>query len=231
MRLAIVQSCYVPWKGYFDLIRQSDHFIILDDVQYSRGTWRNRNRVKTANGLKWVTIPLRHANTFPALIKDMRIEGDTWNASHYSLIEQAYSASPGWPELRAWLRDVHLQTRSEVLSEVNERLTRSLCAFLGIATPITQSTLYDIRTDNATQRVVDLCRAVGATTYVSGPAARDYIEEERFRAAGIALEYFDYSGYVEYPQPHGPFVHEVSILDAIASLGADARRALERVPG
>ena len=228
MRVAIVQSCYVPWKGYFDLIRSVDHFILLDDVQYSRGDWRNRNRIKTANGLRWISIPLRHSGTFPALIHDMRISNADWNRSHYSQIEQAYRECAGWPVLRAWLEENLLAPGDETLSEVNERLTRSLCGLLGIATPITRSEAYAVRCGNPTERVVRLCQAAGATRYLSGPSARDYIEPERFEEAGIALEYFGYGGYREYPQPHGAFEHAVSILDAVAGLGHEARLALER---
>ena len=228
MRVAIVQSCYVPWKGYFDLIRSADHFILLDDVQYSRGDWRNRNRVKTAQGLKWLSIPLQHSGTFPALIHDMRVSEAGWMRGHYALIEQSYRHSPGWPVLKPWLEENLLAATEPTLSEVNERLTRSLCAFLGIATPITRSEQYAVRCENPTERVVRLCQAVGATRYLSGPSARAYIEDERFREAGIALEYFDYSGYPEYPQPHGPFEHAVSIVDTIACLGREAHTALAR---
>jgi WbqC-like protein len=228
MRVAIVQSCYVPWKGYFDLIRSADHFILLDDVQYSRGDWRNRNRIKTAQGLKWISIPLHHSGTFPALIHDMRVNDPNWMRSHHSLIEQAYRAAPGWTVLRAWLAEELLQAHEPMLSDVNERLTRSLCRMLGIATPITRSEAYGVQCEDPTERVVRLCQAVGATRYLSGPSARDYIDEQRFREAGIALEYFDYSGYPEYPQPHGPFEHAVSILDVIACLGTEAASALRR---
>jgi len=228
MRVAIVQSCYVPWKGYFDLIRGADHFILLDDVQYSRGDWRNRNRVKTAAGLKWISIPLRHSGTFPALIHDMHVNDPAWAQGHYALIEQSYRDAAHWPVLRAWLKENLLPSKEATLSEVNERLTRSLCELLGIRTPITRSEQYNVRCENPTERVVRLCQAVGATEYVSGPSARAYIEEERFRDAGIALEYFDYSGYPEYPQPHGAFEHAVSIVDTIACLGSGAAAALKR---
>jgi hypothetical protein len=228
MRVAIVQSCYVPWKGYFDLIRSADHFILLDDVQYSRGDFRNRNRIKTAAGLKWLTIPLRHSGTFPAVIRDMRIADPAWAAGHFETIRQAYRASPGWALLETWAREELLATRAETLTEVNDRLLRSLCKLLRIQTPITQSTEHGVTCDNATERVVRLCQSVGATRYVSGPSARGYLEEERFAEAGIGLEYFDYSGYPEYAQPHGAFEHHVSIVDTIACLGSDAFRALER---
>jgi hypothetical protein len=228
MRVAIVQSCYLPWKGYFDLIRSVDHFILLDDVQYSRGDWRNRNRIKTAAGLKWLTIPLRHSGTFPALIHDMRISDPDWTRSHYSQLEQAYRECAGWPMLREWLQGNLLAPCEESLSEVNERLTRSLCALLGIGTTITRSEAYGVRCENPTERVVRLCTAVGATSYLSGPSARAYIETGRFGEAGIALQFFDYSGYPEYPQPHGSFEHAVSILDAIAGLGPAVRGSLWR---
>jgi hypothetical protein len=228
MRVAIVQSCYVPWKGYFDLIRSADHFILLDDVQYSRGDFRNRNQVKTAAGLKWLTIPLRHSGTFPALIRDMRVSDPGWNASHFETIRQAYRASPGWPVLHDWMKQYLLKADAATLTEVNEFLLRSLCELLGIRTPMTQSVAHGVRCDNPTERVVRLCQAVGATHYLSGPRARAYMEEDRFEAAGIRLEYFDYSGYPEYDQPHGPFEHHVSIVDTIACLGADAARALKR---
>ena len=228
MRVAIVQSSYVPWKGYFDLIRSADHFILLDDVQYSRGDFRNRNQVKTAAGLKWITIPLRHSGTFPALIRDMQVSDPGWNERHYATLEQSYRGCHGWPVLREWLQGHLLPARDASLSAVNERLTRGLCPLLGIRTPITKSDEYRVTTDNATERVVQLCKAVGATHYLSGPRARDYIEADRFAEAGIALEYIDYGGYEEYPQPHGPFEHHVSIVDAIACLGTDAARALTR---
>ncbi len=228
MRVAIVQSCYVPWKGYFDLIRNADHFILLDDVQYSRGDWRNRNQVKTASGLKWLTIPLRHSGTFPAAIRDMRVADPGWSASHYATIQQAYRDSPGWAVLRDWMKGALLAAKAETLTEVNDFLLRSLCEMLGIRTPITQSVIHGVACDNPTERVVRLCQAVGATHYLSGPSARDYMEERRFDEAGIRLEYFDYSGYPEYQQPHGPFEHHVSIVDTIACLGADAAAALRR---
>ena len=228
MRVAIVQSCYVPWKGYFDLIRSADHFILLDDVQYSRGDFRNRNQVKTAAGLKWLTIPLKHSGTFPCAIHDMRVSEPGWARGHYETIRQAYRGCPGWKVLDAWAQEHLLHADQATLTEVNEKLTRSLCELLGIRTPITQSVEHGVSCENPTERVVRLCQAVGATGYISGPRARDYMEEERFTAAGIGLEYFDYSGYPEYDQPHGPFEHHVSIVDTIACLGADAARALNR---
>jgi hypothetical protein len=229
IRAGIIQSSYVPWKGYFDLVRRCDRFILLDDVQYSRGDWRNRNRIKTSSGPKWISIPIKHSGTFPALIHDMRVDDPDWNRAHFALLEQSYRRSPGWTVLRGWMEQHLLAANFPTLSEVNEALLRSLCALLGITTPITRSEAYAVSCDNATERVVRLCRAVGATHYLSGPSARDYLEEKRLADAGIALEYIDYAGYAPYPQPHGDFLHEVSILDAVACLGEGAHRALDRV--
>ena len=231
MRAVIVQSCYIPWKGYFDLIAHADHFVILDEVQYSRGSWRNRNRIKTAKGLHWLTIPLRHSGTFPSRILDMRIDSESWFASHRAAIEQSYRDSPGWDTLRQWLGECREAAASKSLSEVNEALIRSLCGLLGIRTAITQSTQFGVQCEDPTERLVRLCRALGADRYLSGPAAKSYLDEDRLADAGIALEYFDYSGYVAYPQAHGPFEHAVSIIDAIAALGPAAAGALQRLPG
>ena len=228
MRVAIVQSCYIPWKGYFDLIRSVDHFILLDDVQYSRGDWRNRNQIKTVAGLKWLSVPLRHSGTFPALINTMEIADAEWRGRHCSLIEQAYRGCAGWPVLKGWMAESLRTAEGAMLSEVNEKLLRSLCKMLDIATPISRSETYAVRCDDPTERVIRLCRAVGASTYVSGPRAKAYIEERQFEDAGVTLEYFSYDGYPEYPQPHGPFVHAVSIVDTIACLGKDAAGALRR---
>lgn len=230
LRIAIVQSCYLPWKGYFDLIRTSDCFILLDNVQYSRGDWRNRNQIKTEKGLKWLTLPLRHSGTFPSLIEDMRISDPDWRKRHRSQIEQAYRHAPHWPVLRNWLDNVLMRQDSDSLSVVNENLTRSLASLLGIQTPIVLAQSFGKTSDEPSERVLELCQRAGATTYVSGPAAKAYLREDIFAKAAIKVEYFDYSGYPVYPQLHGTFVHAVSIVDTIAHLGHAASQALNRPP-
>jgi hypothetical protein len=229
MRAAIIQSCYVPWKGYFDIIRSVDHFILFDDAQFRRGDFRNRNQIKTANGLKWITIPIAHSGVYPERIMDMRIGDPDWSRRHYEMIRQSYRGAPGWPVLDAWLNEVLLAQRAPTLTELNESLLRSLCGLLGIRTGFSRSVDHGVQCDDPTERLIRLCQAVGATHYVSGPSAKNYMREELFAENGMTFEYFDYRGYVEYPQPHGPFVHNVSILDAIACLGTGAHRALDRV--
>jgi WbqC-like protein family len=224
MRVAIVQPNYIPWKGYFDLIAGVDAFVLLDDVQYTRRDWRNRNRVKTADGVRWLTIPVRTRGGYHQRIDDVRLSDPTWAESHWGAIRQAYAAAPFWAACASEIEALYREAAGDLLLvEVCERFTRGLCAQLGIRTPITRSSEYGVE-GAATSRLVALCRRLGATEYLSGPAARAYLDEDEFTRAGISVAWMDYSGYPPYPQLHGPFVHEVSVVDLILNTGPHAPR-------
>jgi hypothetical protein len=228
MRTAIVQSNYIPWKGYFDLIDHVDNFVLLDEVQYTRRDWRNRNRIKTAGGTRWISIPVQTRGRYTQRIDATRIVDPSWARSHWSAIEQAYRATPYFESVAETLGPLYaFAGELERLSEVNRAFLRELCAQLGIATPITWSTDYDTA-DDRSQRLLDICLATGATEYVSGPLARAYLDVDAFAAAGVDVEWFDYSGYPEYPQPHGAFDHAVSVVDVLFCAGPDSRRFLKQ---
>lgn len=222
--VAIVQSSYIPWKGYFDLIRRSNEFILLDEVQYTRRDWRNRNRIKTPKGLVWLTIPLKTKGNYRAALAEMETADDVWRDSHWEKIRQAYRNTACFAEQKEFVETLYANCTSLRLSDINLHFLSALCCRLGIATPLTPSARYGIRCHDPTERLVALCLAADATTYLSGPSARDYLDEEKFRAAGIAVEFIDYRGYPEYPQPHGPFEHGVSILDLLFCTGYNAAR-------
>jgi len=228
-RVAIVQSAYIPWKGYFDLINSVDEFILYDDRQYTRRDWRNRNRIKTAQGPKWLTIPVAAKGRYSQRIDETRIIDPTWPRRHWKAISTNYGAAPFFPEYHARLDSLYLDCSDELLSLVNRRFLDEICDILGITTLRTLSTDYQVA-GAGTERLVALCRAAGATHYLSGPKARDYIAPEQFEAAGIELEYFDYSGYPDYEQLHQPFDHAVTIIDLILSVGADAPRFMKSFP-
>lgn len=218
-RAVVLQPNYVPWIGYFDLMNAADVFVLLDTVQYTRGDWRNRNRIKTGGGLKWLTIPMRPR--IGTLIRDARCENLEWREEHLARLEAAYRDAPAFdammPRIRAWYAAVP-GTR---LVDIDEHLVRCAAEALGIETPIRRaSELADA--DDPTGRLVALCRAVGADRYLSGPAARDYLDVEAMQAAGITVEWacYDYAG--AYPQPHPPFERAVSVLDPLLCLGEDA---------
>jgi hypothetical protein len=224
-RVAILQSNYIPWKGYFDLIGLVDEFVLLDDVQYTKNDWRNRNRIKTQNGVTWLTIPVEHSSRFGQRIDEVRIAGSHWRLKHWRSIVQSYGAAPFFAAYRERLEELYREP-SERLSDVNRRFLDVFCELLGVPTRISSSRDYP-SAEGATERLVEICRSLGASTYLSGPSARSYLDESLFTAAGIAVEYMDYSGYPEYPQLHPPFEHRVSLIDLLLSVGHEAPRYLK----
>jgi hypothetical protein len=222
-RIAIVQSNYVPWKGYFDLIHAVDEFVLFDDAQYTRRDWRNRNRIKTPRGSEWIAIPVATAGRYLAPIKDICVSDRAWGRRHWRTIQANYSRAPYFDHYAGLLESLFIDDRDMHLSAINRRWLEALCGILGICTRLTWSMDYTLE-PGKTERLVSVCCQAGAGTYVSGPSARAYIEPERFREAGIELVYFDYSGYSEYPQLHPPFDHHVSVLDLILNRGSDSTR-------
>lgn len=218
--VAIIQSNYIPWKGYFDVINGADEFFLYDTVQYTRRDWRNRNRIKTAQGPQWLTIPVQGSRA--QRICDVQISDPRWAERHWRTLSQAYARAPYFAQYRDEIETLYTSAEERRLSAVNERFIRALCGLLGITTPIAL-TADDTEHAVKTEKLLAICVAAGATEYLCGPASRDYIEEWRFDAAGIVVTYVDYSGYPEYPQLFGPFLHEVTVLDLIFNTGPDAR--------
>lgn len=218
-KVAIIQSNYIPWKGYFDIINMVDEFIIYDDCQYTKNDWRNRNKIKNRAGLQWLTIPVKYS--FPQLIKDTVISDDGWNRKHWKTIVQNYSKSRYFEDYKDIFEELYLGTDEKYLSLINYRFISKICDILGINTKISWSMNYNL-VEGKTDRLIDLCKQTCASEYISGPAAKRYIEDEMFVNAGIKLSYVDYSGYKEYNQMHFPFEHGVTILDLIFNEGINA---------
>jgi len=220
-RVAILQSNYIPWKGYFDIIATVDEFILYDDVQFTKNDWRNRNLVKTVQGKKWITIPVSvrslHQNINEVTVADLR-----WPARHWRTISNTYRAAPYFAQYRDYFKELFLETKELYLSHVNYRFLCAILKILDVQTKVTWSTDYAPIKGRGAERVLNLCRAAGATHFLSGPAAKAYIKSERFAEAGIELEYMDYAGYPEYPQLYPPFDHAVSIMDLILMCGPRA---------
>ncbi len=220
-KVAIVQSNYIPWKGYFDMIAAVDEFILYDDMQYTRRDWRNRNQIKTPQGVQWLTVPVQVKGKYHQKIRDTEIDGAGWALAHWQALAQNYRRAPHFGEVAAWLEPLHLAESYTHLSQLNRRFIESVCDYLGTKTIISNSWDYTLL-DGKTERLTDLCAQAGATEYISGPSAKDYIEENVFSEAGIKLTWFDYSGYPEYPQLWGEFAHGVTILDLLFNCGKDA---------
>ena len=221
-RVAILQSCYIPWKGYFDLINSVDEFILYDDCQYTRQDWRNRNRIKSATGTRWLTIPVRVQGLYSQRLDETTIADPAWADRHWDILKQSYGTAPHFAELAHAVENCYAAcSRETLLSMINRMLLGLVCGLLDIRTPIRWSTDYAV-SGSSTERVVSLCKEAQADVYLSGPRGRDYLDEARFQEAGVTLEYVDYDGYREYEQPYPPFDHHVSILDLLFCAGPDA---------
>jgi hypothetical protein len=215
-KVAILQSNYIPWKGYFDLIAAVDEFIIYDDMQFTKNDWRNRNKIKTTRGIQWLTVPV--GSCIHRRIREVSID-TAWQVKHWKSLSQSYARANCFAETASWLEPLYLHEKHENLSAMNRRFIEEICSKLGIKTTITNSWDYAL-ISGKTERLVDLCLQAGGTEYISGPSARCYLDQSVFESSGIKLTWFDYSGYREYPQLWGSFVHEVTILDLIFNCGA-----------
>jgi hypothetical protein len=223
MRVGVIQSNYIPWRGYFDFIAQVDLFIFHDDLQYTKGDWRNRNRIKSPAGPIWLTVPVKHKST-SQLICDTEIDYATqWQRDHLNKFAANYAKTPHY-RAAAELLESAFPHKDRTISELNVRLIRAICGYLGITTKLRHSAEYS-PAGSKTARLIDLLRKAGASAYLSGPAAKSYLEEQQFRESGIRLEYKSYD-YAPYPQLWGGFEGSVSILDLIANVGSAAKEWL-----
>jgi hypothetical protein len=227
-KIAILQSNYIPWKGYFDMIAAVDEFILYDDMQYTRRDWRNRNQIKTPQGVQWLTVPVQVKGKYDQKICDTLIDGSDWPAKHWRALAQNYRRTTYFSEIAAWLEPLYMQESYTHISQLNRRFIESICGYLGIITRISNSWDYTLQ-DGKTERLADLCVQAGGTEYISGPAAKDYVDEKIFSDLGIKLTWFDYSGYSDYPQLWGEFAHGVTILDLLFNCGKDSQRYMRYV--
>jgi hypothetical protein len=222
MKVSVLQSNYLPWKGYFDIIYSSDLFIFYDDIQFTKNDWRNRNKIKTQTGPAWLTIPV--GGDLNRLINEVTFQDQRWAKKHWKSIQQYYSRAPFFKHYQDFLEDIYLNRQWSHLSELNQYLIRHIASqFLGIKTEFRDSREFETQ-GKKQDRLMGLLKQVGASSYISGPSAQNYIDEKEFEQAGIQLSYISYSGYPEYPQFFPPFSHQVFILDLLFHTGPDAPR-------
>jgi hypothetical protein len=232
-RVAILQSNYIPWKGYFDLINSVDEFIFYDCVQYTKHDWRNRNKIKTAAGSKWLTIPVTTTDLFTSTftVAQAQIADPQWRKKHWSSISQNYSKARYFADYSKVFQSLY-EDDEVFLSKINQRFIKTICQVLDIRTKITDSTEYELVGDR-NERLVNLCQQAGAGSYLSGPAAQDYLDESLFANVDVAVKWMDYSNYPEYTQLFPPFDHYVTVLDLIFNEGPNAQqfmKSFQRTP-
>lgn len=219
-RVAVIQSSYIPWKGYFDIIRNVDTFVFYDDVQFTRQDWRTRNRVKTSNGSVWLSIPA--GTSTDRLICEVELSSNAWQKKHWATITQSYSKAPWFKAYRELFESIYLGRQWTSLSELNQYVTRLIASeIFGLDTVFRDSREFSVEGVKQ-ERLLNLLVCTGATEYLSGPAASNYIEPAAFAARSIKLRYQDYSNYPVYPQLHPPFEHNVSVIDLIFNTGPEA---------
>lgn len=224
MKVGIIQSNFLPWLGYFDFIRETDLFIIHDDLQYTKGDWRNRNKIKTPRGVEWITVPVHYRST-SQLIEETPVDySSPWTRRMLNRIRESYRHTPCFEPYFSELSEL-LSQPAPSISDLNLRLIHWVCRNLEIGTPIRMSREYHPQ-GTKTERLIGILTQVGASTYLSGPAARGYLIPEMFEQAGIRLEYKQYN-YPAYEQLYPPFELGVSVIDLLFMKGKDARFYLE----
>lgn len=224
--VAILQPNYIPWKGVFELMRRVDAFVFFDDVQYTKKDWRNRNRIKTSYGIKWVTVPVRYSQSNPQPIHRVEIDNSqSWQDKHFAAIQSAYREAPFFESALPLLHDLYKSNRFSHIADLSIYSTKKIADAFDIRTQYYRSSELGVEGAKDGSRAIAICRAVGATHFINGPSSKGFLNENLFSEAGISLEYMTYS-YPEYAQLHGPFVHEVSALDLLFHCGPDSLRFL-----
>lgn len=220
-RIAILQSCYLPWRGYFDLIGLVDVFVVYDDVQYSKNHWHNRNRIRTNNGVPWITIPVSLPFGLRTKIEEVRI-AKRFAKKHWQAIVQSYASAAFFEKYERYFELLFFRVDDiEFLSDVNLLFLKEISALLGLKTKFVLSRDLGVKGAQS-ERLLSICQTLHADRYLSGPAAKAYLKTAIFQEAGISVEWIDYSRYKPYNQVWPGFEPAVSIVDLIFNVGPSA---------
>lgn len=227
--VAIIQSNYIPWKGYFNVIDRVDEFIIYDEVQYTKRDWRNRNKIKTPQGLSWLSVAVEVKGKYFQKITETKIAEESFKTKHWNTIVANYSKANYFKDYKDQVQELYRTCPTDTISSVNLHFIKAINKILDINTPISFSEDYPRNPDypeDPNFRLIDLCEQSGATKYLSGPAAKDYMDLDEFKKHGIDVEWMSYE-YPEYTQLHGEFSHYVTVLDLIFNMGPKAKEYMK----
>ena len=224
MRVGILQPSYLPWLGYFEQISRVDKFVLYDDVQYDKHGWRNRNRIKTANGVQWLTVPVHFSLTDASRLCDIEIDQrKAWSRKHLNSIRQNYSRAPYFDQYFPMFDEVFSQKWTSLVS-LNVAFLRRFSEALGIQTEFVFSSTIANSGDKC-QRLINICKMLKADVFYEGAAGKNYIDENLFREEGIKVEYQNYQHPI-YPQLYGEFVSHLSIIDVLFNCGQETSRII-----
>lgn len=218
MKVVILQSNYIPWKGYFELMNDADVFCFYDEVQYTKNDWRNRNKIMNVNGSFWLTIPISKEST-KLKISEVKFTDYNWQEKHFKTIEQCYINSPYRDIILDLLYPFFIKNKYTFLSEFNQDLIKTIFNYIGGKTIITNSANYNLK-NGRVDRLIDLILQLKGTTYISGPAAKNYLKdcEDIFEKNNIKLGYKKYGPYIQYNNNYKNFEHGISILDMLMNV-------------
>jgi hypothetical protein len=221
----VLQPGYLPWLGFFDQMLRADVFVYYDDVQYDKHGWRNRNRIKTAQGPQWLTVPVRHGGLGAPRILDVEIDNrGPWARKHSASIRHAYARAPYIDQYLPAIDDILSRGWSRLI-DLDVTLAGAMATMLGLAPTVVRASELGVH-GTRSERLLRICQHFGAATYLSGTAARQYLDVALFERHGIAVEWQDFAHPV-YPQQHGSFVPFLSALDVLLNCGHESRRVLE----
>jgi len=221
-KVIITQSNYIPWKGYFTSMRKATHFIVYDEVQYTKRDWRNRNKIISPSGPRWLSIPVKVSGRFEQKIKDTEISDQEWGKTHWNLIEQNYKKAPFFRQYSRHFEELYLNCKYKLLSDVNLAFLKKTTELLDIDIEFIDSGDFPKQASNdSTSRLVEICELLQADEYFTGPAAKNYIRSEAFLEKDIKLSYYDLEQFPVYQQQWEGFEHKVSILDMFFNLGSN----------
>jgi len=221
-KIALFQSNYIPWKGYFDIINDVDIFVFYDDVQYTKRDWRNRNIIKPKNGTQWLTVPVINNDLQKKKIFEVEIDTSSkWQQKHLKTLLLSYSNAPHIRAYSELLEELYESKEWTNLAEMNVFFTKRICKELGIVAEYHNLQDLNISGDKDGERIIKICKALNCNYVINGPSAQEFIDQKLFDNSGITIEYKQY-GYPEYIQLRQPFVHHVTILDLLFNTGSQA---------
>lgn len=225
MLVAVHQPQYLPWLGYFDKIRRADFFVLLDNVQFKKNEWQNRNKIKTAQGWQWLTVPVKYK--FPQLINEVIINNSVkWQHKQRHAILTNYKKAPCYHYLDAVFDEIFSHAWQSI-SQLNIRVVTMLTKILGIDTPLFVASEIGEFPNDPDERLIAITKHFKADAYLAGSGGRQYMDLMKFRERGIEVLFQDYRHPV-YDQRFGEFVPYMSVIDLILNHGENSLPILRR---
>lgn len=226
--IAIMQPVFLPWLGYFEQMALCDEFIFLDDVQYTKNDWRNRNKIRTKTGWMWLTAPVKSASLKLTLREKELANNSNWHRKHLNAIRLNYAPAPFFDDIFAIVASIY-DSKPVKLIDLTTPLIVEFAGYLGISTPISFASSIPARHTGPLDRIIDICNARSASIFYTGPAARSYMDLDYLKNGGVEMLFQDYH-HPEYMQHQGGFESHMGIIDLLMNHGPHSLEILLSSP-